>query len=160
MMNTTQEVRVGQEHMQGMFRANQDKMDAWSAKRKNDRKETMAYHNEMQASIKKMEPNSGENEAVVERQEISKEEVAIHSLKACRSETAASQEATEVEAEKTEPDPGMMQSVAEHQLAIKEDAVVKPVKGRKKRHRGGKLAAGPRGEPKELTRRDCGLGES
>jgi hypothetical protein len=34
----------------------------------------------MEASIKKMGPNSGEKEAVVERQEISNEEVAIHSL--------------------------------------------------------------------------------
>jgi hypothetical protein len=46
----------------------------------------------------------------VERQKIPNEEVAIHSLRACRSETAASQEAT-----KTEPDPGTMQSVEEHQ---------------------------------------------
>jgi hypothetical protein len=36
----------------------------------------------MEGSIKKMEPNSGEKEAVVERQEISNEEVAIHSLRA------------------------------------------------------------------------------
>jgi hypothetical protein len=33
---------------------------------------------------------------------------------------------------------------------------VKPVEGLRKRHRGRKLAAGRRGEPKELTRRDCG----
>jgi hypothetical protein len=52
----------------------------------------------------------------------------------------------------------MMQSVAEHLVALKEDAVVKPVKGRKKRHRGRKPAAGRRGEPKELTRGDCGYG--
>jgi hypothetical protein len=59
--------------------------------------------------------------------------------------------------EKIEPDPGMMQSIAEHQVARKEDAVVKPVKGLK-RHRGRKPAAGPRGEPKEMTREDCGSG--
>jgi hypothetical protein len=33
---------------------------------------------------------------------------------------------------------------------------VKPVKGRKKRHRDRKPAAGRRGEPNELTRGDCG----
>jgi hypothetical protein len=50
----------------------------------------------------------------------------------------------------------MMQSVAEHQEVPKEDAIVKPVKGRKKWHRGQKVAAGQRGEPKEPTRGDCG----
>jgi hypothetical protein len=50
----------------------------------------------------------------------------------------------------------MMQSVAEHQVAPKEDAVVKPVEGRKKRHRDRKPAAGRRGEPKKMTRSDCG----
>jgi hypothetical protein len=50
----------------------------------------------------------------------------------------------------------MMQSVADHQVALKEDAIVKPVKGRKKRHRGRKPAAGQRVEPKKLTRSDCG----
>jgi hypothetical protein len=57
---------------------------------------------------------------------------------------------------KTEPDPGMTQSVEEHQEIPKEDAVVKPVKGRKKRCRGRKLTAGQCGEPKELTRSNCG----
>jgi hypothetical protein len=37
-----------------------------------------------------------------------------------------------------------------------EDAVVKPVKGRKKRLRGKKQAAGRRREPKKLTRGNCG----
>jgi hypothetical protein len=77
-------------------------------------KKTTACHDEMDASINEMEPNSGEKEAVVERQEISNVEVAIHSLRACRSETAASQEAMEADTEKTEPDRGLMQSVAEH----------------------------------------------
>jgi hypothetical protein len=78
----------------------------------------------------------------VEQQEISKQEVAIHSLRACRSKTVASQEATEANTEKTEPDRGMMQSIAEHQVVPKEKAVVKPVKGRKKRHRGRNPVAG------------------
>jgi hypothetical protein len=36
---------------------------------------------------------------------------------------------------------------------------VKLVKGRKKRHRDRKLAAGWRGEPKEVTWGDCGSGQ-
>jgi hypothetical protein len=52
-----------------------------------------------------------------------------------------------------------MQSVEEHQEIPKEKVVVKPVKGRKKRHRGRKPAAGRRGEPKELTRGDFGSGK-
>jgi hypothetical protein len=110
----------------------------------------------MEGSIKKMEPNSGEKEAVVEQQEISKEEVASHSLRACQSKTAASQAAMEANTEKTEPDRGMMQSIVEHQVVPKEKAVVKPVKGWKKRHRGRNPAAGRRGEPKKRTRSDCG----
>jgi hypothetical protein len=85
------------------------------ANMKDNREETTACQDAMEASIKKMEPNSGEKEVVVERQEISYEEVVIHSLRTCRSETAASQEATEANIEKTEPDRGMLQSVAEHQ---------------------------------------------
>jgi hypothetical protein len=53
----------------------------------------------------------------------------------------------------------MMQSIAEHKVAPKEEAVVKPVKGRKKRLRGRKPAAGRRGGLKELTRSDCGSGK-
>jgi hypothetical protein len=52
--------------------------------------------------------------------------------------------------------PEMMQSVGEHQEVPREDAVVKPVERRKKRHKGRKQAAGRHGEPKELTRGDCG----
>jgi hypothetical protein len=43
----------------------------------------------------------------------------------------------------------------EHREVPTEDAVVKTVKGWKKWHRGQKLAAGQRREPKELTRGDC-----
>jgi hypothetical protein len=91
-------------------------------------KETTTCHDEMEASIKKMEPNSGEKEAVVGRQKIPNEEVAVHSLRACGSETAAFQEATE-----TEPDPGTMQFVEERQQIPKEEAVVMPVGGLRKR---------------------------
>jgi hypothetical protein len=78
--------------------------------------------------------------------------------KGCPKKTTVCHKVKEADAEKTEPDREIMQSVAEHQMAPKEDAIVKPVKGRKKRHRGRKLAAGRHGEPKELTRSDCGSG--
>jgi hypothetical protein len=52
-----------------------------------------------------------------------------------------------------------MQSMEEHQEIPKEEAIVKPVKGRKKRHRSRKPAAGRCGEPKELTQSDCGSGK-
>jgi hypothetical protein len=45
---------------------------------KNDRKETTACQDAMEANLDKMEPNSGEKEAIVEQQEIPNEEVAIH----------------------------------------------------------------------------------
>jgi hypothetical protein len=52
--------------------------------------------------------------------------------------------------------PEEMQSESEHREVPKEYAAVKPVRGRKKRHRGRHLAAGRRGEPKELAQGDCG----
>jgi hypothetical protein len=64
-----------------------------------------------------------------------------------------------VDTEKTDPDSGMMQSAEEHQEFTKNDATVIPVKGRKKRHRNRKSAAGRRGEPNELTQGDCGSGK-
>jgi hypothetical protein len=59
-------------------------------------------------------------------------------------------------AKKTVLDPEMMQSVEEHQEVPRENAIVKSVKGRKKRRRGRKSTAGRRGEPKKLTRGNCG----
>jgi hypothetical protein len=52
-----------------------------------------------------------------------------------------------------------MECEEKHQGAPQEDAIEKPVKGWKKWHRGRKPAAGRRGEPKELTRSDCGSGK-
>jgi hypothetical protein len=54
------------------------------------------------------------------------------------------------------PNPEDMKSEVEHWKVPKEDAVGKPVKGRKMWHRGQKQAAERCGEPKELTRGDCG----
>jgi hypothetical protein len=58
----------------------QEKMDAWIADMENDRKETTACQDAMEANLEKIEPNLGEQEAAVERQEIPNEEIAIHSL--------------------------------------------------------------------------------
>jgi hypothetical protein len=55
-----------------------------------------------------------------------------------------------------EINPEKMEFESEHWDVPKEDAIVKPVKERKKRHRGRKIAAGRRGEPKKLTRGNCG----
>jgi hypothetical protein len=118
-------------------------MDAFVTSRSDDREVTMSFQ-------EKMEPNVGEKEAVVERQENSNEEVAIHSLKACRSETAAFQEATE-----TKPDLGTMQSVEEHQEIPKQEAAVMPIGGLRKRRRDRNLASGRRQKPKGRIRTSC-----
>jgi hypothetical protein len=65
-------------------------------------------------------------------------------------------EGTKSDPEQMEPSPEMMQSIGEHQEVPREEATVIPVRGRKRQHRGRKQAAGRRGEPKELTRGDCG----
>jgi hypothetical protein len=107
--------------------------------------ETSACQDAMEASLMEMKPNSGEKEAAVERQETPNEDVAIYCLRECRKETMACQETTEARQE----------SESEHREVPNEYAVVKPVRGRRKRHRGRKQAAGRRGEPKKLTRGDC-----
>jgi hypothetical protein len=125
----------------------------------------------MEANLEKMEPTSGEKEAAAEQQENPN---AIHYLRAHRNERTACQEATEANPEKMVPsdraiailemmeatdlkaNPEEMESESGHREISKEDAVAKPVKGRKKRHRDRHLAAGRRGEPKELNRGDCG----
>jgi hypothetical protein len=81
----------------------QEKMDAWIADMKNDRKETTAFQDTVEANLEKIEPNSGEQEAMVERQEIPNEDVAVHSLKAYRNEITAYQETTEARLECKEP---------------------------------------------------------
>jgi hypothetical protein len=97
-------------------------VDAWITDIKDARKKTTVCQEVTGANPEKIEPNIGDKEAIVERQEISNEEVAIHSVRECRSETAASQEATEADIEKIEPDRGMMKSVAEHRVVPKENA--------------------------------------
>jgi hypothetical protein len=55
---TREEIKSGEAKIKFTVNSFQEKMDASTANRKNDRKETTACHNEMEASIKKMEPNS------------------------------------------------------------------------------------------------------
>jgi hypothetical protein len=50
---------------------------------KDGRKERSDCQDEMEANPKKVEPNTGEKEAIVERQKIPNEEATIHSLRAC-----------------------------------------------------------------------------
>jgi hypothetical protein len=78
-------------------------MDAWIADMKDGRKERVACQEATEANSEKMEPNPGEKEAVVERQEIPNEGASIHSLRACRKETMACQETTEACLECEEP---------------------------------------------------------
>jgi hypothetical protein len=46
---------------------------------KDDRKETTACQDAMEASLRNMEPNSGEKETAVEQHEFPNDEVAVHS---------------------------------------------------------------------------------
>jgi hypothetical protein len=113
---------------------------------KNDRNETTAYQDAMEANLVKMEPNPGEKVAAVELQEIPNEDVAIYSLRKYRKETMACQGTMDAR----------LESESEHREVPNEDAVLEPAKGRKMRRRGRKQAAGRRGEPKELTVGECG----
>jgi hypothetical protein len=74
-------------------------------------------------------------------------------------ERTSCRETTETHLKCEEQTSAIMESEEKPQEAPKQDAIVKPVKGRKKRHRGRKPAAGRRGEPKELTRSDYGSGK-
>jgi hypothetical protein len=67
----------------------QEKMDAWIAAMKDGRKERAVCQEAAKANPEKIEPNPGEKEAVVERQEIPNEEAATHSLRACRKKGTA-----------------------------------------------------------------------
>jgi hypothetical protein len=74
-----------------------------------------------------------------------------------RTETTACQDAIEPNPEKMESNPEDKEVVVERQEVPKEDAAVtKPVNERRKWHRGRKSTEGRCGEPKELTRGNCG----
>jgi hypothetical protein len=70
----------------------------------------------------------------------------IADMKEGRKETTAGQEAN----------PEKMESAVEHGEGSKKEVAMTSSRTTKKRHRGRNLAAGRRGKPKELTRRDCG----
>jgi hypothetical protein len=99
-----------------------------------------------------LEANPEETEAMVERQEISNEEAVVHSMRAWHKEAVACQETTEACLDSKEPNPDDM----EHREVPTEEAAVKSSGTMKKWHRGRHPAAGRHGEPKELTRGDCG----
>jgi hypothetical protein len=133
-----EDIISGEAEVRFIVRAFHEKMDTCVASWRDDREETMPCEETMEPCLECEEPISVD-------------------MKACQGMTAW-HEVTETDTEKIEPDPGMMQSVVEHQVAPKDDAIVKLVKGWKKRHRGRKPAAGRRGEPKEMSRGDCGAG--
>jgi hypothetical protein len=58
-------------------------LDAWITDIKDTRKKTTACQDVTGPNPEKMEPNLGEKEAVMEQQEISKEEITVHSPRAC-----------------------------------------------------------------------------
>jgi hypothetical protein len=62
----------------------------------------------------------------------------------------------EARLEKEKPTLGDRKPEAAQQAVPVENAIVKPVDGWKTWHRGKKQAAGRHGEPRELTRGDCG----
>jgi hypothetical protein len=98
-----------------------------------DRNESTACEDVMEARVEYVEPASGD-------------------IKVEQNETTACNE----EAEKIEENPEIMKSAEEHQDVSSEDVVVGPVKGLKKRRRGRKSTAGRRGEPEKLNRGNCG----
>jgi hypothetical protein len=73
-----------------------------------------------------------------------------------RKETMACQEMKARLEEKEPTSVDRKPEVAQQREVHVKDAVVKPVKEQKKPHRGKMQAAWRRGEPKELTRGDCG----
>jgi hypothetical protein len=73
-----------------------------------------------------------------------------------RKETMACQEMEERLEEEEPTSVDRKPEVAHQRVVPVEVAVLKPVKGRKKRQRGKKQAAGRHEEPKKLSRGDCG----
>jgi hypothetical protein len=131
--------------------------EACMADIKNDRKETTACQDAMEANLETIEPNPAGNEAAVERRETLNEEVAVHPLRACRNETMACQKKTEARLQREPASEDMTLEVAHEQEVPLDDAVAIPVgeprKGRRDRRH---LAAGHRQkqEQKRTQRKD------
>jgi hypothetical protein len=90
----------------------------------------------LEANLEKIEPNPGETEAIVERQETSNKEVAINSRRACQDERTTCQETMEACLEGKE-EPASMElkpEVADEEVPL-EDAVVMTVGEPRKRRR-------------------------
>jgi hypothetical protein len=116
---------------------------------------TQVKMNETKEAMKTMQENIQENLKKTMEELLSKME---ERMTANQAKTDGKlRELTEtIEKTLTEPSQEMMQSTEEHQEVPREDAAIIPVRRRKRQHRGWKQAAGQRGEPKELTRGDCG----
>jgi hypothetical protein len=160
---------AGQEHMMAKMMADQN------AKQEQIKKELMAGQAEMMADqsanldqVKReiMDANVKNNQEMLATMEARiKEDIkaACHSMRVWREETLACQQSTEANPETTEAcrdgndrSPEEMESEVERREVPTEEAAVKSSRTMKKRHRGRRMAAGRRGKPMELTRRDCG----
>jgi hypothetical protein len=107
----------------GMLAINEARMNtrhkemlAWIKDLKFNGEETTVCQDAVEANLEKIEPNPGEKEAAVERQETSNEEVAINSLMACQNERTTCQEATKANPEKMEPIDRAI-AILEHMIA-------------------------------------------
>jgi hypothetical protein len=101
--------------------------------------ERTAWQEAMGANPEKMEP-------------IYRVKVILEQIIAMTKAQRGKMEAMDVKANPEED----MESEVEHRKIAKEDTAGKPAKGRKKRHKARKIAAGRRGEQMEMTREDCG----
>jgi hypothetical protein len=117
----------------------------------------------MEADGEKMDHDSEMMQSVVEHQEVPVQDATVmlvrepeeEMMSITRKEAMACQEMEE-RLEEEEPTSVDRKPEVVQREVPNEDAVVKPVNGRKKRQRGKRKAARRRGEPKKLTRGDCG----
>jgi hypothetical protein len=86
-----------------------------------------ACQDAMEANLEKLETDPREKGDIVEQQKIPNEEVAIHSLRACRNERTACQEAMEADEEKTPTSVDMKPEVAQKEEVPVQDATMMPV---------------------------------
>jgi hypothetical protein len=131
-------------------------MDACMEDIKNDRKETTACQDAMEANLETMEPNPGGNEVVVERRETLNEEGTVCTLRACRNETMANQETMEARLKKDKPTSMELKpEVADEEVTL-ENAVLVPVGEPRKMRWDRHVAAQRRQEVQKRTQRKDG----
>jgi hypothetical protein len=176
------EIRTGHEHMKEMMYANQAKADASLKEIKEDMKANQAKpdaHGEadrehMQQMMTKIETDQEEMMARMDanqermnaslRRKIQSGQAEMRSIvnawivdmKDDRREIMSYQVTSEACLDSKEINPGDMESEVEHREIRTEEASVTSSGTMKKRRRGLHLAAERHGEPKELTRRNCG----